>query len=184
MYTPSNGKVKRIAIVGPECTGKTDLSMALAEHYETVWVPEYARGYIGRLDRPYQQADLYTIAQWQLFTEDELALKANMLLICDTDLTVIKVWSEFKYGNCDAKILSMMKSRRYDLHLLTGIDIPWENDPQREHPDKREYFYNLYKNELLAQGITPVEISGDRQTRKALAIAAIDALANPNRLTT
>ncbi|MBL7843924.1 MAG: ATP-binding protein [Cyclobacteriaceae bacterium] len=176
MYTPKEGKVKRIAIVGPECTGKTDLSMALAEHYKTVWVPEYARGYIERLEQPYTQADLYTIAQWQLFTEDELALQANNILICDTDLTVIKVWSEFKYGNCDPKILSMMRVRSYALHLLTGIDVPWENDPQREHPDKREYFYGIYKKELQEQGANLVEIQGDRKTRINQAIQVIDRL--------
>lgn len=176
MYTKNEEKVKRIAVVGPECTGKTDLSMALAEHYNTVWVPEFARGYIERLERPYTQADLYTIAQWQLFTEDELALQANTLLICDTDLTVIKVWSEFKYGYCDSKILTMMQARSYHLHLLTGIDIPWENDPQREHPDKREYFYDIYKKELEAQGADLVEIQGDRKTRLNQAIQVIDRL--------
>lgn len=176
MYTQNGGKVRRIAIVGPECTGKTDLSIALADHYKTVWVPEYARGYIERLDRPYEAPDLYTIAQWQLFTEDELALQANKVLICDTDLTVIKVWSEFKYGYCDPGILSMMKARTYDLHLLTGIDIPWENDPQREHPDKREYFYNLYKKELEQHALDMVEIKGDRSARIEQAVLAIDRL--------
>ncbi|MBX2961052.1 MAG: ATP-binding protein [Cyclobacteriaceae bacterium] len=176
MYTASGEKVKRIAIVGPECTGKTDLSMALALHYHTAWVPEYARGFIERLERPYTQNDLLTIAQWQLFTEDELALTANGVLICDTDLTVIKVWSEFKFGACDPTIIAMMRSRTYDLHLLTGIDIPWEDDPQREHPDKREYFYTRYKTELKAQGVNLMEIKGDRKTRLNLAIASIDNL--------
>ncbi len=176
MYTQNEGKVRRIAIVGPECTGKTNLSIALAEHYKTVWVPEYARGYIERLERPYEESDLYTIAQWQLFTEDELALQANSVLICDTDLTVIKVWSEFKYGHCDPRILSMMKARTYDLHLLTGIDIPWENDPQREHPDKREYFYNLYKKELEQSALNVVEIKGERSARIEQAVLLIDRL--------
>lgn len=176
MNTQKEGKVKRIAIVGPECTGKTDLSMALAEYYKTAWVPEYARGYLERLERPYNQADLYTIAQWQLFMEDELALQANTVLICDTDLTVIKVWSEFKYGQCDPKIVAMMQARTYDLHLLTGIDIPWENDPQREHPDKREYFYSIYKRELEEQHVNLVEIQGDRKARLDQAVAAINRL--------
>ncbi|MBX2964752.1 MAG: ATP-binding protein [Cyclobacteriaceae bacterium] len=176
MNTAHHEKVKRIAIVGPECTGKTDLSMALANHYNTVWVPEYARNYIDRLERPYTEADLYTITQWQLFTEDALALTANRILICDTDLTVIKVWSEHKYGRCDPKILALMQARKYDLHLLTHVDIPWENDPQREHPDKREYFFNLYKHELEQQGIHAVEIQGTRSERIAKATEAIDQI--------
>jgi NadR type nicotinamide-nucleotide adenylyltransferase len=172
-------EVKRIAIVGPECTGKTDLAMALADHYQTVWVPEYARNYIDRLERPYTEADLTIIAQWQLFTEDSLAHSANHVLICDTDLTIIKVWSEHKYGRVDPEILNMMKSRTYDLHLLTYVDIPWEDDPQREHPDKREYFFNLYKQELEQQGVRSVEIRGIRSERVATAIAAIDRILQP-----
>ncbi|MDL5047630.1 ATP-binding protein [Oscillatoria amoena NRMC-F 0135] len=179
MNTAAEDKVKRIAIVGPECTGKTDLAMALARHYQTVWVPEYARNYINRLERPYTEADLLTIAQWQLFTEDSLSLQANRVLICDTDLTVIKVWSEHKYNRVDPEILAMMKARTYDLHLLTYIDIPWEDDPQREHPDKREYFFNRYRRELEQQGIRPVEIRGTRSARVARAIASIDRILQP-----
>jgi NadR type nicotinamide-nucleotide adenylyltransferase len=179
MNTAEAEKVKRIAIVGPECTGKTDLAMALASHYQTVWVPEYARNYINRLERPYTEDDLYTIAQWQLFTEDSLALNANRILICDTDLTIIKVWSEHKYNRVDPKIMALMKARTYDLHLLTYVDIPWEDDPQREHPDKREYFFNLYKRELELQGIMPVEIRGTRSERVDTAITAIDRILQP-----
>jgi NadR type nicotinamide-nucleotide adenylyltransferase len=179
MNTAEAEKVKRIAIVGPECTGKTDLAMALASHYQTVWVPEYARNYIDRLERPYTEDDLYTIAQWQLFTEDSLLLNANRILICDTDLTIIKVWSEHKYNRVDPKIMALMKARTYDLHLLTYVDIPWEDDPQREHPDKREYFFNLYKRELEQQGIMPVEIRGTRSERVDTAITAIDRILQP-----
>lgn len=166
----------RIAIVGPECTGKTQLSLALAKHYQTVWVPEYARQYIERLDRPYEYHDLLKIARWQVFTEDELALEANKVLICDTNLMIIKVWSEFKYEKCDSEIISLMKERKYDLHLLTNIDIPWENDPQREHPDKREYFFNLYKKELNEMNFQYIEISGLHQERLTTAIQAIDSM--------
>lgn len=69
-----------------------------------------------------------------------------------------------------------MRVRSYALHLLTGIDVPWENDPQREHPDKREYFYGIYKKELQEQGANLVEIQGDRKTRINQAIQVIDRL--------
>jgi NadR type nicotinamide-nucleotide adenylyltransferase len=167
-------QVSRIAIVGPECTGKTQLSMALAAHYRTVWVPEYARHYIGRLERAYVKEDLLKIAKGQVFTEDELALEANSLLICDTNLVVIKIWSDFKYGKTDPEIIRMLTGRRYDLHLLTNIDVPWEHDPQREHPDKRELLYGIYKKELELLDIPYFEISGSENQRLKDAIAAID----------
>ena len=167
--------VKRIAVVGPECSGKTHLSMALAEHYRTVWVPEYARYYIDHIKRSYKEEDLQKIAQMQMLSEDELAQNANQLLICDTNLVVMKVWSEFRFGRCHPEILEQINYRSYSLHLLTNVDIPWENDPQREHPDKREYFYKVYKNELEALGVNYVEISGDENTRVKTAINAIDS---------
>jgi NadR type nicotinamide-nucleotide adenylyltransferase len=166
--------LKRIAIVGPECTGKTQLSIQLAKHYKTVWVPEYARQYIDRLNRPYTQADLLKIAKGQTFTEDELALEARELLICDTNLVVIKIWSEFKYGVCNAEILRMLNNRKYDLHLLTSIDVPWENDPQREHPHQRELLYALYIKELENLGVRYTLISGDESQRLESAVQAID----------
>jgi NadR type nicotinamide-nucleotide adenylyltransferase len=175
MIKPAND-IKRIAIVGPECTGKTHLSIALANHYKTVWVPEYARQYIDRLSRPYEQHDLTRIAQGQMLLEDELALKANRVLICDTNLIVVKVWSEFRYGTCDPEILKLLNRHHYDLLLLTNIDIPWEHDPQREHPDKRDYFYARYHDELLAFGKPFHEITGVHHERFHSAVLAINKI--------
>ena len=36
----------KIVLFGPESTGKTTLAKQLAKHYNTVWVPEYAREYL------------------------------------------------------------------------------------------------------------------------------------------
>lgn len=166
----------KIAIVGPECTGKSDLAAFLASHYNTVWVPEYARGYLGNLVRPYEEHDLLTIAHGQLRLEREWSLTANGLLFCDTTLLVIKIWSEVKYGHCDPEILRALNESHYDLHLLTYVDIPWEDDPQREHPDKREMLYSLYQEQLTAMNVPFVEIRGPREERRKKAIEAVNAV--------
>ncbi len=176
MYTENVGEVKRIAIVGPECTGKTDLARFLADHYHTNWVPEFARKYLDELNRPYEKNDLVTIARGQLRLEDELAIQANKILICDTNLVVIKIWSEFKYGDCPVEIIEKMIARRYDLHLLTSVDIPWVDDPLREHPDKRDLLYETYKAELVKNKIHFIEISGLHEERKNAAIEALDKI--------
>jgi len=168
--------IKKVAIIGPECTGKSDLSKFLAERFNTVWIPEYARGYIDHLVRPYNQQDLLTIAHGQLRLEDEWMRDANRVLICDTNLYVIKVWSEFKYGNCHEEILTSIATRQYDLYLLTYIDIPWENDPQREHPEQRENLYNIYLQEMKNQSVPFVEIKGEREQRRKLAADAIEKI--------
>jgi NadR type nicotinamide-nucleotide adenylyltransferase len=170
--------MKRIVVIGPESTGKSTLSEQLAEHYNTLWVPEYARQYIEALSRPYEEQDLLTIAEGQLSLEDERAALANKLLVCDTDLHVIKVWSEHRFRSCDPLILAYIAARKYDLYLLTYIDIPWEEDPQREHPEPqmREYFYNLYRELVINTGVPWVEIRGTQEERLQTAVQAIDSV--------
>lgn len=168
--------VKKVVVIGPECTGKSELSEYLAQEFQTVWVEEYARQYLRELNRPYEQEDLTFIAKGQLSLEDNMTRKASKLLICDTDLYVIKVWSVFKYGNCDPIILDAIAQRKYDLYLLTYIDIPWEYDPQREHPDQREMLYSIYLDEMKNQNVPFSEISGDRANRRKIARQRVEQL--------
>jgi NadR type nicotinamide-nucleotide adenylyltransferase len=169
-------KVKKIAVVGPECTGKSNLSEFLADYYHTSWVPEYARGYLDNLVRPYEQHDLLTIAHGQLRLEDKYEKSSDGLLICDTNLYVIKVWSEYKFGNCHPEILRHIATRKYDLYLLTYIDLPWVPDPLREHPHEREKLYNIYFNEMKNQSVPCVVIKGEGEQRRRAAIDAIEKL--------
>jgi NadR type nicotinamide-nucleotide adenylyltransferase len=168
--------VKKVCIIGPECTGKTDLAQYLAEHFKTGWVPEYARGYLNKLNHPYQQADLIKIAHGQLRMEDEWLNESNRVMLCDTNLITIKIWSEHKYGSCPQEITDAHEARMYDLYLLCYIDVPWEEDPQREHPDKREHFWFIYKNELAKSNVPVIEIGGARDERRQAAVTAIEKL--------
>ena len=173
---PENGKIRKVAIIGPESTGKSKLSEQLAAYYNTVYVPEFARSYIENLNRPYQKSDLLEIAKGQLLFEDEQIKRASKYLICDTNLWVIKIWSDHTYGSCDDWILENIRKRKYDLHLLTYIDVPWEPDPQREHPTLRSYFFNVYKNTLAYTDIPYAIIKGNDEERLKNAISAIEAL--------
>jgi nicotinamide riboside kinase len=116
------------------------------------------------------------IAHGQMRIEDEWTRDTERLLICDTNLYVIKVWSEFKFGTCDKEILEQIATRKYDLYLLTYVDIPWEKDPLREHPDKRQELYDLYLNEMRNQTVPFVEIKGEREQRQKTAVDAIEKL--------
>ena len=167
-------KIIRIAITGPESTGKSTFARKLAEHYKTVWVPEFARTYINQLDRPYDQYDLTKMAKGQISHERKLISKANKYLFCDTELTVIKIWSEHKYGNVDPNILSEYYNRSYDLYLLMNIDIPWEYDLQREQPEKREFFFDWFERELKAKKVPYRIISGNHLERIKRACVVID----------
>jgi len=165
---------KKIAITGPESTGKSQLARQLAIHYNTIYVPEYAREYINILERPYNKQDILEIAKGQFAKEKELESKAKKYLFCDTELIVTKIWCEHKYGNCHEWILEMINKNNYDLFLLTDIDLPWQADPQREHPDLREYLFQLYKKELQKRNYNFEIVSGFDNQRIKNAIDIID----------
>jgi NadR type nicotinamide-nucleotide adenylyltransferase len=158
---------KRIAITGPESAGKTTLAQALAGHFGTVWVPEYAREYLEKLGRSYVFEDLEAIARGQCELEEHYARRAHRYLFCDTDLLVIKIWSEYKYQQTAPYILESLSGRPYDLYVLCGTEIPWEYDPLRENPGEREELFQLYKKELADQAMPFIEVSGSLEQRVA-----------------
>lgn len=164
--------MKRIVITGSESTGKSTLASELAKHYKTVYVPEVARFYIDDLKRPYIQNDLLEIAMLQCAEEDKLINKATNILICDTDLLVIKVWSEFKYGNCDNWIVEELKKRDCNLYLLCNIDLPWQEDEQREHPNSRKELFDIYHLELIKMKANYEIITGKETERLERSIRA------------
>lgn len=171
-----NQKQIKIVVLGGESTGKSTLSSQLASHYKTLWVPEYARMYLEHLGRSYKESDLLTIAKGQLELEDDLAIKATNILICDTDLHVLKVWSEYAYQRCDPFILQKIEQRKYDLYILTSPDFPWQPDPLREHPEieLRNYFFQLYCGLIAAKSIPYIIVRGNEKERLKQAIDFIE----------
>ena len=168
--------IKKIILTGPESTGKTTLAQQLAEHFQTVWVPEFARMYIDDLERPYKQEDLLAIAKGQLEMENYLLQYANDYIFCDTSFLVLKVWSEYKYGNCDPWILKQLESRWYDCYFLCDIDIPWEFDSQRENPKERVLLFKKYEEELLFYQKKYFRIKGTKKERLSNVFSILENL--------
>lgn len=179
--------VKKIAVIGPESTGKSTLCEQLALHYKTLWVKEYAREYLLENGADYAFDDLYKIAQGQIAGEEKateqlqetsISLKNNKLLFVDTDLRVIKIWSEFVFNKCDNRILTEISKRKYDMYLLCNIDLPWIKDELREYPDVevRKKLFHYYHEELTEQTTRWVIISGNEKERFVHALKAINTI--------
>jgi len=179
--------LKKIVAIGPESTGKSNLCAQLAVHYKSKWVKEYAREYLLTNGTNYKYEDLLKIAEGQIKEEETISrelLSSPLttthlpLLFIDTDLTVIKVWSEFVFNKCENSILSQIAKRPYDLYLLCNIDLPWVEDDLREYPDlhSRKKLFHYYKDLLVNQQVPWVEISGNYEERLTKAINAVNKL--------
>jgi NadR type nicotinamide-nucleotide adenylyltransferase len=158
-------KLRKIAITGPESTGKSVLSAELAMYYGTIWVPEYARHYLEVNGPGYLEKDILAIARGQLEQETGAEANASGYLFCDTEFIVTKIWSDVKYGRCHPWILQQVKEHAYDLFLLCNIDLPWTFDPLREHPGMRKELFNLYCNELDSRGLPYAIVNGSGMDR-------------------
>lgn len=168
-------QLKKVLILGPESTGKSTLAKDLASHFEEPWVPEYSREYLENLTRDYDFEDLSTMAKGQLEVEEKEEKLAKEILFCDTDLRVIHIWSAHRFGKTDSWILEEIETRIYDLILLTDIDLDWEPDPLREHPEPemRLYFFKKYLELAKSSGFPFEIISGSREERLQKAISAV-----------
>ncbi len=173
----------KVVLYGPESTGKTTLSQMLAEHYHTLWVPEYAREYLqdkwDREKKTCEPKDLLPIAEGQIRLENEYSKQCDSLLVCDTDLLETKVYSEAYYlGYCDPLLERYALKNKYDLYLLTYIDVPWIGDDLRDKPDDRERMFCYFKDTLIKYRRNFITLKGNKKERMATAVRHIDAILN------
>lgn len=165
--------IKKIAILGAESTGKTELSKELALHYQTIWAPEFARDYFNTHDiNHYTIDDLDTIAKKQLELEKEFLPKANHYLFCDTTLITIKIWSTYQFNKVSELITQSIRNTDYDLYLICNNDVKWEADTQRRNPDLRDHLlkWNIHEVMKINSEYHIIEGTGSDKLKSAISI--------------
>ncbi len=191
----------KIAIVGPESTGKSTLVQDLMFHYRGGMVSEVAREYLDGLERPYEEHDLLEMARshWRLhggsdewIKEHEAAIgmvearrikKIYKPVFYDNDLVNYKVWSQEKYGRVHPEIERMARANLYGYRFLCRPDIPWQPDPQRENPHDRDRLFDIWERELKAYGFPYTTIEGPtREERLRKATNMVDVLLDAERM--
>ena len=179
-------EVIKIALYGPESTGKTTLAQQLAAAFNTLWVPEFARDYLQKKWDATQQIcqpeDLLPIAIGQIQQENEALTKANQYLFCDTNLLVTKVFSELYYGSCDPILATAAQNHNYDLVFLTDVDFPWEKDDLRDKPENRQETLAVYEQALKENNKPYIKISGNKEERLTKAIQIIKDLSKAKKI--
>ena len=169
----------RVVVTGSECTGKTTLAVALAEAYQTGWVPEFVRRFVEERGAAPTYADVDAIARGQITLEDERAAAASAapVLIHDTDLLSTIVYSHHYHGDCPVWIEDALRRRAPDLYLLADIEVPWVADGgQRDRGDRREEMQALFRDALRSRGLAFADVRGAPDERLAMAMSLIDEI--------
>ncbi len=185
MSTPLASQL--LITTGPESCGKTTLATALGQALGAPVVAEVARDFLDARFQAeghyhYSEGDLLTIARGQ-FAREQAALASNpAVLVCDTDLLVLLVWSEVRFGRVDPALQSLFaqslaQGRR--TYLLCDHRIPWVADPQREHPHRRPQLFERYRQELDARGLDYAFSSGTVEQRLQQALLLLQPAGCP-----
>jgi nicotinamide riboside kinase len=176
----------KIAIFGPESTGKTTLSHQLAEEFHTNWTPEYAREYLQELWDSKQKFcsydDILPIAIGQVKLENETAKLANDYLFCDTNLLTTKLFSDINYNKCPEEVATAAIEHEYDLIFLTDIDIPWVADDLRSAPNTRKKEFQIFENSLIQLKKPYLKISGTKEERFQKATSIVQEYTKAKKL--
>jgi HTH-type transcriptional regulator, transcriptional repressor of NAD biosynthesis genes len=167
---------RRVCVIGPESTGKTTLAERLARHYGTVVATEYARSLIDRHGGEVREDLLPLIVRGQAASEAALARCANRILICDSDAFTTTLYWQLYFGSCPEWVRQEAERRAYDLYLVTVPDTPFVADSQRNHPDRRQWFFDRCIEWVERRSARFVVIGGTWEARFDAACAAVDGL--------
>lgn len=179
---PANGgagsRMKLVALLGSECTGKTTLARQLAKHFHTLWIPEFARTYWNKKQH-LTIDDVVPIMRGQLRWEAKVGALAKRLdkalVICDTIGLSSLVYSQYYYGAIPPEAPALL-TRKYALYLLTDTDVPWVDEPVRGGNVDRRYMHSLFVQHLQAHALPYTLLRGSEQERFILATTAITRL--------
>lgn len=161
----------RIAVLGPECSGKSTLCADIKEKSDCFVVDEFAREYLRqRKGREYDYQDLIRIAHVQAKRNNAAT---GELVICDTEGTTIAIWAQEKLGGIPPRILELEREQLFDHYILCTPEMPWEADGLRENEKDRDILLELYKKRLKMLGREFIMVSGPENQRLEQVLALV-----------
>ena len=166
----------RVVLTGSECTGKTQITQALAAHFACPFSAEAARLYLDQQTMALTAQDIEPIACEQIAQEDAAVGRASELTIHDTDLLSTVIYARHYYQYCPDWIVDTAQSRARGLYLLCDVDLPWVSDGllrDRGMSGQRAQLHSLFVTMLNQTGQFWMYIRGVGPAREQCAIAAV-----------
>jgi NadR type nicotinamide-nucleotide adenylyltransferase len=159
----------KVVLLGAPSTGKSTLAEKLAKHFKTTHMPEYGREYweLNNIQRRLTPEQLLEIAVTHRERELVLAHEANQYFFIDTNALTTKVFSQYYHGDSLPGLseLSNESKERYDLVILCGDDIPYDDTVDRSGETNRSDFQKATTDELIKLGAKYHEVTGSIQDR-------------------
>lgn len=156
--------VERVCLLGGESSGKSTLAAALARHFGTAFVPEYARELWNERGGRLAFEDMTHIVRRQLELEAQAALVARRYLFCDTSPLTTAFYSLDLFGRVEPEV-EREAQRRYALAILCAPDIPFEQDGTRRDAAFRQRQHEFYLRRLAELGQPYVVVEGSVERR-------------------
>ena len=146
--------LKKICLIGPESTGKSEVSRLLAKEFDTVFVPEYAKALIDAQKGSFHYHNVSQVAWGQLRAEKALERMTNRFMFCDSDIITTMAWSEVLFGSIPDELKEIAKTQKYDHTYLCYPDTTWQSDSHRnvsERSSEQNFRINMFNRmeELL-----------------------------------
>lgn len=166
----------KVAIIGPEGSGKSLMATALVSYFDCPVIEDYCEYYLDRHEGKITEDDLVKIAEGKVRAEEKASSDDIKFIISDNELISLKIWSDFKFHTCSYKLKQLVNHQYYDLYLLIKPDGKVSRQLRREDPTLQNYFYNAYKQALDDNELPYIIISGTFYDRKKTAVREIEKL--------
>ncbi len=161
--------ISNIVFVGAESTGKTTIAEAMAQKFNTVWMPEYGREYWIKNQQNQQltSEQLLELASGHIEREDKMLLQARQMLFTDTNALTTRIFSHYYHGTAhpELELLADKCSSRYHRYFLCDTDIPYEASWDRTGAKNRLKMQQMIIDDLNAREIKFTVLSGDLNHR-------------------
>ncbi len=182
---------KRVAVVGPESSGKSTLTERLAKHFHTTFAPEYARTYLESIPRTelerlyapngFDAESMRRFVVGQSASVEAMARGCNRVVFSDTEAVVTTLYCRLFLRKEPPFVSEQVARQRYDMYLLQTAHEDWKSEEQRVQPDyaDRARFAGDCLTLLKWHGYPVVILTGTWAERDQQAIAAVTSLLQP-----
>lgn len=167
--------VRRVAVIGAECTGKTSLCQTLSQWLPGIAFTEPLRLWVEEKGTPPGREQQRALLTMQQQAEAKAVQQAHTLgrswVLCDSAPLLTAVYSEIYYDDQGLYELALAHhAQSYQATLVCNADLPWEADPgQRDGPALRDTTHALLLQRLEDHGLGYFVVRGQGPERARLA---------------